>query len=91
MDMEIIIYGIIGALAILVCWLLDIYEPTMRKESINLYSTDCLRSEKSRVVLPTCCICQKSEMTKEIGMREAIIRQIIKECSSPIPSAMNAP
>ena len=59
MDMEIIIYGIIGALAILVCWLLDIYEPTMRKESINLYSTDCLRSEKSRVVLPTCCICQK--------------------------------
>jgi hypothetical protein len=57
--MDIVIYGIIGALAILVCWLLDIYSPTMGKESINMYSTDCLRSEKSMVILPTCCICQK--------------------------------
>jgi hypothetical protein len=57
--MDIVIYGIIGAFAILVCWLLDIYSPTMGKESINLYSTECLRSEKSTVILPTCCICHK--------------------------------
>jgi len=57
--MDIVIYGIIGALAILVCWLLDIYSPTMGEESISMYSTDSRRSEKSRVILPTCCICQK--------------------------------
>jgi hypothetical protein len=57
--MEIVIYGIIGALAILVCWLLDIYSPTMEKESISMYSTEILRCEKSTVILPTCCICQK--------------------------------
>jgi hypothetical protein len=57
--MDIVIYGIIGALAILVCWLLDIYSPTMGKESINMYATDCLRSEKSMFILPTCCICHK--------------------------------
>ncbi len=38
--MDIVIYGIIGALAILVCWLLDIYSPTMGKESISMYSTE---------------------------------------------------
>ena len=57
--MDIVIYGIIGALAILVCWLLDIYSSTMGKESISMYSTEILRSEKSKVILPTCCICQK--------------------------------
>jgi hypothetical protein len=57
--MDIVIYGIIGALAILVCWLLDIYSPTMGEESISMYSTGCLRSEKPGVILPTCCICQK--------------------------------
>jgi hypothetical protein len=57
--MDIVIYGIIGALAILVCWLLDIYSPTMGEESISMYSTEILRSEKLRVNLPTCCICQK--------------------------------
>jgi hypothetical protein len=59
MDLDIVIYGIIGALAILVCWLLDVYSPTMEKESINMYSTECLRSEKSPAILPTCCICHK--------------------------------
>ncbi|WP_449243959.1 hypothetical protein [Desulfobacca acetoxidans] len=59
MDMEIVIYGIIGALAILVCWLLDIYSSTTEKETISTYSTDCLRSEKSMVILPTCCFCHK--------------------------------
>ena len=57
--MDIVIYGIIGALAILVCWLLDIYSPAMGEESINMYSTEILRSEKSMVILPTCCICHK--------------------------------
>jgi hypothetical protein len=47
--MDIVIYGIIGALAILVCWLLDIYSPTMEKESINMYSTEILGSEKTQV------------------------------------------
>ena len=56
--MDIVIYGLIGALAILVCWLLDIYSSTMGKESI-MYSTEILRSEKPRVILPTCCVCQK--------------------------------
>jgi hypothetical protein len=59
MDIEIVIYGIIGALAILVCWLLDIYSPAIGKESTSMYSTDCLRSEKSTVILPTCCFCQR--------------------------------
>jgi hypothetical protein len=57
--MDIVIYGIIGALAILVCWLLDIYSSTMGKESISMYSTEILRSKKSTVILPTCCVCQK--------------------------------
>jgi hypothetical protein len=59
MDIEIVIYGIIGALAILVCWLLDIYSPTMEKESISMYATEILSSEKSPVILPTCCFCHK--------------------------------
>jgi hypothetical protein len=59
MDMEIVIYGIIGALAILVCWLLDIYAPTMGEESIGMDSTEILQSEKPRVILPTCCICHR--------------------------------
>jgi hypothetical protein len=57
--MDVVIYGIIGALAILVCWLLDIYSPTMGEESTSMYSTEILRSEKPRVILPTCCLCQK--------------------------------
>jgi hypothetical protein len=59
MDMEIVIYGIIGALAILVCWLLDVYSPPMEEESISMYATKCRRTEKPGVILPTCCICQK--------------------------------
>jgi hypothetical protein len=59
MDMEIVIYGIIGALAIFVCWLLDIYSPTMEKESISMYSKEILHSEEIKVILPTCCICHK--------------------------------
>jgi hypothetical protein len=59
MGMDIVIYGIIGALAILVCWLLDIYSPTLEKESISMHSPEILQSEKSPVILPTCCICQK--------------------------------
>jgi hypothetical protein len=52
--MDIVIYGIIGAFAIFVCWLLDVYSQTMGKESISMYSTEILRSEKPRVILPTC-------------------------------------
>jgi len=59
MDMEIFIYGIIGALAILVCWLLDIYSSTMGGEPINMYSTEIPSTEKTTVILPTCCFCQK--------------------------------
>ena len=55
MDMEIVIYGIIGGLAIFVCWLLDI----MGKESISMYATEIVRSEKPRIILPTCCFCHK--------------------------------
>jgi len=57
--MDIVIYGIIGALAILVCWLLDIYSSTMEKESISMYSTEILHSEETKVILPTCCFCRK--------------------------------
>jgi hypothetical protein len=57
--MDTVAYGIIGALAILVCWLMDNYSSTMGKESMSMCSTECLRSEKSTVILPTCCICQK--------------------------------
>jgi hypothetical protein len=57
--MDIVIYGIIGALAILVCWLLDIYSSTMGKESISMYAKEFVRSKKSKVIIPTCCICQK--------------------------------
>lgn len=59
MDIEIAIYSIIGALAILVCWLLDIYSPTMGKESINMCATEIQVSEKSTLILPTCCFCHK--------------------------------
>jgi hypothetical protein len=59
MDMEIVSYGIIGALAILVCWLLDKYSPTMGEESINMNSTEIPHSEKTKVILPTCCFCHK--------------------------------
>ena len=31
----------------------------MGEESISMYSTEILRSEKTRVILPTCCICHK--------------------------------
>ena len=55
--MDIVIYGIIGALAILVCWLLDVYSPAMGKESIRMYSTEIPQSEKTKVIFPTCCIC----------------------------------
>ena len=56
MDIGVVIYGIIGAFAILVCWLLDIYSPTIEK---RMYSPENLRTEKSPVILPTCCICLK--------------------------------
>jgi hypothetical protein len=59
MDIDIVIYGIIGALAILVCWLLDIYSSTMGEESVNMDSTEILHSEETKVILPTCCFCQK--------------------------------
>lgn len=59
MDTEIVIYGIIGAFAILVCWLLDIYSSAMEKESLNMNSPKILRTEKSPVILPTCCFCHK--------------------------------
>jgi hypothetical protein len=57
--MEIVIYGIIGALGILVCWLLDVYSPTMGKESISMCSTGILQSEKTKIIVATCCICHK--------------------------------
>ena len=57
--MDIVISGIIGALAILVCWLLDIYSSTMGKESINMYALEIQQSEKTKVILPTCCFCRK--------------------------------
>lgn len=57
--MDIVIYGIIGAFAILVCWLLDIYSPTMEKESISMYSTEIPQSKEKKVILPTCCFCHK--------------------------------
>lgn len=61
--MDIIIYGIIGALAILVCWLLDIYSPTMGNDSISMYSPKILPSGK--VILPTCCFCQKARDSQD--------------------------
>jgi hypothetical protein len=66
MDMEIVIYSIIGALAILVCWLLDVYSATMEKESISMQAIKNLRSEKSPVILPTCCFCHNIKDTQEI-------------------------
>ena len=84
MDIDIVIYGIIGALAILVCWLLDIYSPTMGKESISMYSTEILQSEKPRLSSPPAVSAIKSEITRAIGMREMIIRQIIKECQDRV-------
>jgi hypothetical protein len=57
MDFDVVIYGLIGALAILVCWLLDIYSPTMGKESFTRHTTKILRSEKTKVILPICCFC----------------------------------
>jgi hypothetical protein len=59
MDMEIVIYGIIGALAILVCWLLDVYSSAMEKESISMNSTEVFQPGETKVILPTCCICHK--------------------------------
>jgi hypothetical protein len=38
--MDIFIYGIIGTLAIFVCWLLDVYSPAMEKDSMSMGSTE---------------------------------------------------
>ena len=57
MDMDVVIYGIIRALAILACWLLDIYSPTMEKESVTTHATEILRPEATKVILPICCFC----------------------------------
>ena len=60
MDIDVVIYGIIGALAILVCWLLDIYSSTKVEESVSIDSAEILRSEKSSLILPTCCFCHET-------------------------------
>ena len=59
MDTEIVIYGMIGALAILVCWLLDVYTSAMDKETINMDAKEIWQSEKSPDILPICCFCHR--------------------------------
>ena len=83
MDIEIAIYSIIGALAILVCWLLDIYSSTMGKESINMCATEIQRSEKSTLILPTCCFCHKIRDDQGNWHERSEFRQIIRACLYP--------